>query len=68
MNFRPTTLERAFALAKTGEYDGVNDLKIQLKAEGYAVQQVEGRTLIRQLRDLCIASRKDKPADDPPAS
>jgi hypothetical protein len=58
MTFRPTPLERAFTLAQTGDYSGVAEIKDQLKTEGYGTQQLEGPTLMRQLRDLCVASRK----------
>lgn len=48
-------LERAFVLARTGEYPTVNDLKVKLKAEGY--DQVEAHltapALARQLRTIC---------------
>jgi hypothetical protein len=57
VNLRPTTLERAFALARTGAYAGVAEIKAQLKAEGYTLSQLEGPALGRQLRDLCIAAR-----------
>jgi hypothetical protein len=53
MTFRPTTLERAFTLARSGEYSGVAEIRDQLKTEGYATQQLEGPTLLRQLRDIC---------------
>ena len=62
MTSRPTALERAFALARTGEYPGVSELKTQLKAEGYATLQLEGPSLLRQLRTLCAASRKPSEA------
>lgn len=58
MAFQPTVLERAFALARTGDYLGVHEIRARLKAEGYAVQQLEGPVLMRQLRTLCAASRK----------
>jgi hypothetical protein len=58
MTFRPTALERAFALARTGDYAGLPELKAQLKTEGHALHQLEGPTLMRQLRDLCAASKK----------
>ena len=51
-------LERAFALARTGDYSGVAEIRAQLKVEGYSLSQLEGRSLSRQLRDLCLASRK----------
>ena len=65
MTFRSTPLERAFILARSGEYVGVAEIKSQLKAEGYGVQQLEGPLLMRQLRELCIASRKVEDAQKP---
>ncbi|HEY4031962.1 MAG TPA: hypothetical protein VGM25_16570 [Caulobacteraceae bacterium] len=62
MTIRPTALERAFALARTGEYPGLSELKTQLKAEGYATLQLEGPSLLRQLRTLCTESRKTSEA------
>ncbi len=58
MTFRPTPLERAFTLAQTGDYSGVAEIRDQLKTEGYGTQQLEGPTLMRQLRDICLASKK----------
>ena len=52
-----STLERAFALAKTGEYPGVGELRAQLKAEGYSMAQLEGPSLLKQLRAVCVAAR-----------
>jgi len=60
MRYRQTTLERAFELARTGDYPGTAEIRAQLKAEGYSLGQLEGPTLMRQLRDLCISSRKAK--------
>jgi hypothetical protein len=57
MRSQPTALERAFALARTGEYAGVSELRAQLKTEGYSTNQLEGPTLLRQLRALCTTSR-----------
>jgi hypothetical protein len=56
MTQRATTLERAFELARSGKYAGVSELRQQLKAEGYSPDQLTGPALLRQLRDLCIAS------------
>jgi hypothetical protein len=64
MTFRPTALERAFALARTGEYSGVSEIKAKLHSEGYSPSQLEGPMLLRQIRELCLAARKD---DDAPA-
>jgi hypothetical protein len=55
----PSTLERAFALARSGSYDNVNAIRAQLKRERF--DQVEahlaGPSLTRQLRALCEAAR-----------
>jgi hypothetical protein len=53
MAFRPTTLERAFDLARSGECAHVDDILKRLNAEGFGTQQVSGPSLIRQLRELC---------------
>jgi hypothetical protein len=58
MALRPTTLERAFALARTGDYPGFSEIRSQIRAEGYDVHQLDGPSLARQLRDLCAASKK----------
>ena len=58
---RVTTLERAFQLARSGKCATVGELRQQLKAEGYAPDQITGPTLLRQLRELCAAA--SGPAD-----
>lgn len=62
MNFLPTVLERAFSLARSGDYGSVLEVRDQLKAEGFPLVQLEGPSLMRQLRDICIASTKVKAA------
>ena len=47
-----TPLERAFQLAKTGRYVDVGEIKLRLKQEGYAQDQVQARSLNRQLQEL----------------
>jgi hypothetical protein len=57
---RPTCLERAFELARSGACAGVQDIRKQLRAEGYAEAQLYGSALSRQLRDLCLeAARRE---------
>lgn len=58
MTNRPTALERAFELAGSGTCASVDVIRKKLKAEGYADAQITGPSLIRQLRDLCIASSR----------
>lgn len=57
-------LERAFVLARTGEYATVNDLKRALRAERF--EQVDAHlaapSLARQLRSLCVGARADRAA------
>jgi hypothetical protein len=57
-----TPLERAFALARTGDYAGVSEIRNQLQAEGYETRQLEGPALLKQLRALCDAARHVSPA------
>jgi hypothetical protein len=57
MSHRPTTLERAFELARSGACPGLQDIRQRLKSEGYDPHQIEGPMLVRQLRELCDASR-----------
>lgn len=55
------TLERAFALARSGEYQTAKQISKRLRAEGYDWKQIEGPALLRQLRALMEAAR---PRDD----
>jgi len=56
----PTTLERAFALARSGSCASVNDIRLRLKAERF--DQVDahlaGPAIARQLRELCLEARR----------
>jgi hypothetical protein len=56
----PTTLERAFALARSGSCASVADIRSTLKKERY--DQVEahlaGPSVGRQLRTLCEEARR----------
>jgi hypothetical protein len=47
-----TPLERAFQLAKTGQFLDVAGIKLRLKQEGYAQDQIQGRSLYRQLQGI----------------
>ncbi len=57
MTFRPTALERAFALARSGECATVGDIVKRLREEGFATHQITGPSLMRQLRELCAESQ-----------
>jgi hypothetical protein len=56
MDHNVTALERAFQIAKSGNCLSVEGLRKQLKCEGYALHQVIGRSLFRQLNLLIKAA------------
>ena len=58
MDANKTALERAFELAKSGRYATSGDIKQVLNREGYAVSQITGPMLMRQLRKILVASRE----------
>ncbi len=66
MNNRPTTLERAFQLARSGDYSTISDIRRQLKLEGFsdAPSQISGPSMLKQLRKLCEAARPPEPDGD----
>jgi len=55
---RPSPLERAFELADTGEYAGATGIRLVLGKEGYALDQLYGPMLLRQLRVRCLEARQ----------
>jgi hypothetical protein len=57
MSDRPTALERAFQLAKSGRPNTIVDIKKTLHSEGYVTAQIEGHALHQQLRALILAAR-----------
>jgi hypothetical protein len=56
MDHTVTALERAFQLAKSGDYKSVSDIKKRLSSEGYSVAQITGRVLSKQLDALIKAA------------
>ncbi len=52
MALQPTSVERAFQLARSGQFYSVEDIQLQLNREGLNPRQIEGPVLRRQLRDL----------------
>jgi hypothetical protein len=52
-----TALERAFALARSGECTSVQAIKKCLTQEGYSVAQITGQALSKQLVALIRAAR-----------
>lgn len=59
MTHRPTTLERAFQLARSGDHATISEIRRQLKLEGFsdAPTQISGPSMLKQLRKLCEAAR-----------
>jgi hypothetical protein len=53
-----TALERAFQLAKSGAFTSVDAIKQQLRGEKLPVDQIYGKTLMKQLNELIKAARK----------
>ena len=57
---RPTTLERAFERARSGEFTDMDQIRWRLKREGYATIQMEGRALGLQLKALCVQAKLEQ--------
>jgi hypothetical protein len=69
----PSTVERAYQLARSGQCPTINDIKIRLRAEGcpQIAAHLAGLTIQRALRDLCAAAVLERPrpaAPEPAAS
>lgn len=54
-------LERAFELAKSGDYSTVDLIRRRLRSEGYHTNQIEGPTLGKQLRHIISEARSGMP-------
>ena len=55
---RPTLIERAFQLAKSGRCLSLREVRQALRAEGYLDHQIEGKGLLDQLRTIMQAPRE----------
>jgi len=55
MTHRPTTLERAYQLADSGDFKTVGDIKRRLTEERYerVKEHLEGPSIMRALRERC---------------
>ncbi len=60
----PSPLERAFALARSGEYASVSEIRRRIREERLDWRQIEGPTLTRQLKRLCQESRPLAPTEE----
>jgi hypothetical protein len=54
MSNRPTVLERAFQLARSGHCISVEEINKRLSSEGYFTEQIDGKALRNQLRALIL--------------
>ena len=59
---RPSVIERAFQIAKSGDALDIADVRSQLQAEGYSsvIQHLVGRSLTRQLSSIIAAARNPR--------
>ena len=57
MNYRANTIERAYQLAESGECATIEQIKQQLRGEGYDTSQLTSApSLVRTLRKICAAT------------
>lgn len=66
MSNYPTTIERAYELAKSGDYASVSEVKAKLQAEGRhdVAGQLYGPTMTAALRKLCAEARAARAKPD----
>jgi hypothetical protein len=57
-----SALERAFQLARAGYVSNVDEIRKQLRREGYDWRALEGPSLQSQLRELIKAAHLDRGA------
>ena len=60
MAIQPTSLERAFELARSGQFSSLEDIRLQLNREGLNPRTVVGPVLRRQLRDLICEAHPEE--------
>jgi hypothetical protein len=63
MDDRRTALERAFQLAESGACESLDDIRKQLKSEGFSLAQITGGSLTKQLREIIRTARKTESSD-----
>lgn len=63
MKIPPSTLERAFELARSGEYANASEIRSQLKRERHdqVEAHLQGPAISRQLRLLCEEACRSRP-------
>jgi hypothetical protein len=60
---RPTTLERAFQLARSGKVKTVEEIRSALKREGFGRLDGAGPSLTRQLRKILLSNDRETPSE-----
>lgn len=62
MKIPPSTLERAFELARSGEYSSSAEIRLQLKRERHdqVEAHLQGPSISRQLRLLCEEASRSR--------
>jgi len=62
-SYRPTVMERAYELARSGTCASVSEIRAKLSGEGYydVAAQIYGPSLTSDLRKLCNAARPAAP-------
>lgn len=65
MTSNPSTLERAFALARSGEYASVGEIRARLRRErcDSVDGHLSGPSITKQLRLLCDEARRRVPSE-----
>jgi hypothetical protein len=58
MSPHKTTLERAFELARSGEFGHLQEITHRLRAERYDLNQMFGRQLTAQLRSIMAGAKR----------
>lgn len=69
-SFRPTTIERAYELARSGACRTVGDIKSRLQAEGYegVKDRLYGASMTGALRKLCADNYVAPDGEEAPAT
>ena len=70
MTHRPTTIERAYELARSGECRTLSDVKQRLSADGHdrIQEHLYGSTVSSALRKLCQEHYVPQPDESPAAA
>lgn len=63
MNSQKTALESAFELAESGTCDSIDELRKQLRSEGFSLAQLMGASLMKQLREVIRTARSAASGD-----